>query len=566
MNFKVLESAKKLRGGYYTPVEIAAFLAKWACAKHPARILEPSCGDGVFFEALDRVRGLGAAVIDAVELDDTEAGKARRRGGTRVVVHATDFLEWSLARDLAPMYDAAMGNPPFIRYQYLEPEIQERAEAVFDRLKLKFTKHTNAWVPFVIASVAQLRPGGRIAMVVPAEILHVLHAEPLREYLARTCERIVILDPQELWFGQSLQGVVLLLAEKAQAACCADLAIVPIRGRSSLAQDPETYFVGSEFVSTRRLPFKWMPALLAPHERSLLEAARQLKSVRPFKEIASVDVGIVTGANKFFLVPDDVVEKFGLQPWAHPMFGRSAHVQGVVFDQANYDRNRELGLPANFLWLGDAPLSSFPKSVQKYIRAGEAEGLNTRYKCRIRTPWYNVPSVFPAPVGMLKRSHDAPRLTLNKLGVLTTDTAYRIEPREVAASTLVACFVNSLTALTAEVEGRHYGGGVLELVPSEIERVLVPIVNRKGALERLDAAFRAGRPVEQTLVEQDREILIRVGIHADEADLLRAAWSRLRFRRQRAESQTAASSDDSLESGNHDEVGVAAAGRRGIDA
>jgi hypothetical protein len=33
--------------------------------------------------------------------------------------------------------------------------------------------------------------------------------------------------------------------------------------------------------------------------------------------------------------------------------------------------------------------------------------------------------------------------------------------------------VNSLTALTAELEGRHYGGGVLELVPSEIEKLAV---------------------------------------------------------------------------------------------
>ncbi len=39
-------------------------------------------------------------------------------------------------------------------------------------------------------------------------------------------------------------------------------------------------------------------------------------------------------------------------------------------------------------------------------------------------------------------------------------------------------FLNGLTALTAELEGRHYGGGVLELVPSEIEKLLVPVPSK----------------------------------------------------------------------------------------
>src|SRR5208337_4082677 len=133
-----------------------------------------------------------------------------------------------------------------------------------------------------------------------------------------------------------------------------------------------------------------------------------------------------------------------------------------------------------------------------YLQAGLAEKLQTRYKCRVRTPWYKVPSVYAAPLAMLKRAHNIPRLVLNSAGAYTTDTAYRIKPLRATAEALVFSFVNSLTCLTAELEGRHYGGGVLELVPSEIERLLLPVVECSAA--ELTATDEKYRKAENDLV------------------------------------------------------------------
>jgi hypothetical protein len=216
------------------------------------------------------------------------------------------------------------------------------------------------------------------------------------------------------------------------------------------------------------------------------------------------------------------------------MFGRGGHVRGVIYDAKSHRENRRRGLPANFLQLGDSGPELFPEAVRRYVREGEARGLHRRYKCRIRTPWYNVPSVYAAAVGMLKRSHHFPRLILNAAGALTTDTAYRVVPRAVRAADLVLTFVNSLTALSSELEGRHYGGGVLELVPSEIERVLVPAGRHPaGALRALDRAVRAGTPPEALLARQDELVLRPLGVSGQECATLRAAWLRLRDRRQR---------------------------------
>ena len=210
MNFMAFETEQKLRGGYYTPEDIANFLVRWVAQGNPKRVLEPSCGDGAFFPSI--AARIPDAEVTAFELEPLEAAKAQARG-TGATVHQCDFLGWALEAK-GSQFDAVLGNPPFIRYQYLPAEFQANAERVFSRLDCKFTKHTNAWVPFILSGVALLRPGGRLAMVVPSEIVHVMHAQSLRTYLGQHCRKIVIVDPQEIWFEGTLQGAVLLMAEK----------------------------------------------------------------------------------------------------------------------------------------------------------------------------------------------------------------------------------------------------------------------------------------------------------------------------------------------------------------
>lgn len=410
------------------------------------------------------------------------------------------------------------------------------AERVFKRFGLPFTKHTNAWVPFVIAALAMLRPGGRLGMVVPSEIFHIPHSQSLRRFLAEQCSRILLLDPEEIWFGETLQGTVLLMAEKKydRTEKSQGVAVVPVRGRKQLESDPEAIFQCAGFTNGSTIEGKWMPVFLTREERKLVSELRADKKVRPFSEQADVDVGIVTGANKFFLVPDSVVEAFGMQRWAHPMFGRSEHAQGLVYSRADHAANKRAGLPANFLWFQDEELADYPAKVRAYLDSGLSQKLHTRYKCRVRTPWYKVPSVYVAPVGMLKRAHNIPRLILNSAKAYTTDTAYRIKPLRATAEALVFSFVNSLTCLTAELEGRHYGGGVLELVPSEIERLLLPVVECSAAqLATVDENYRKAETDLVFLRAQDVTVLGKIGVGKSDQEVLYNAWLRLRGRRQR---------------------------------
>jgi hypothetical protein len=135
---------------------------------------------------------------------------------------------------------------------------------------------------------------------------------------------------------------------------------------------------------------------------------------------------------------------------------------------------------------------------------------------------------------MLKRSNGMPRLILNSLNAYTTDTAYRISSAEtIDPYTLVVCFLNSFTALSAELEGRHYGGGVLELVPSEIDRLKVPYVN----IPQIDIFdlnnFVKHHSTDEILKRQDELIFSEIGIAMEKIKILQSTLKRIKSRRQR---------------------------------
>jgi adenine-specific DNA-methyltransferase len=299
---------------------------------------------------------------------------------------------------------------------------------------------------------------------------------------------------------------------------------------NDMKQSINGYFFKPNYKVPNSRSGKWLHAFLSPDELEVYEKILSHPSVYNFETIAQVDVGIVTGANSFFLVNNDTVKKYKLQKWAKPMFGRSELVRGVIYDDSEHDLNSNTGLPTNFLHFNVQNFNELNANAQEYIRTGEKLNLHTRYKCRIREPWFKVPSVSATSLGMLKRAHDIPRLVYNKIEALTTDTAYRIKVKKFTPEILAFSFVNSFTALTAELEGRHYGGGVLELVPSEIENLTMPIPEKANInLNNLHKLFLKKVPVTEILKIQDKIILGSLGFTEQEQNIIFGAWLNNKF-------------------------------------
>ena len=68
-------SKEKLRGGFYTPKEIADFMLKWAVnGNNEMDILEPSCGDGIFLQLIQE-NNIQYSSLTAIEFDEIEYDK-----------------------------------------------------------------------------------------------------------------------------------------------------------------------------------------------------------------------------------------------------------------------------------------------------------------------------------------------------------------------------------------------------------------------------------------------------------------------------------------------------------
>lgn len=537
-----VEQSRKLRGGYYTPLPVARWLSRWAIRKSSDRILEPSCGNGMFLRAAAQVLSAehslferGIHQITGIELSALEACKAADAVGDAGDVFESDFFDW-VGKVPPQSFDVVLGNPPFIRYQNF-PEPSRTAAMEFMRsVGLRPNRLTNIWVPFVVASIHLLRPNGRLAMVLPAELLQVTYAGQLRQYLADTFERITIFACNEMFFEGAEQEVVLLTAEgrleERDSKNQCDIKMMEFDTVDELLGLPaRTTRVRGDAITVQHDTEKWLKYFLDPCEISLMRALRLHNQIAPLSVHASIDVGVVTGKNKFFVVSKDEIQRFDLGNFVVPLVGRAAQLPGAVH---RISEHRSLGNAGNrvfLLHLADKQEDDFTPGLWEFIRQGEKSGDHLGYKCRIRNSWYRVPSVWNPDCFFFRQIYDFPRVVVNKANATSTDTIHRMRCSG-SSQRVAANLYTHLTAASAEIEGRSYGGGVLELEPTEAERLLVPLyLNGAMPITEADRLVRDGR-LADVLEHNDRVILREsIGLSEAECAMLKRIWSKMRERR-----------------------------------
>ncbi len=528
-------SKEKLRGGFYTPEPIARFVLRWAVnGNRHYDILEPSCGDGVFLEQI-KESCFEYNSVTAVELIDAEAEKARKIGLPDTKVLSGDFF--SFCNKSQEKYDLIIGNPPYIRYQYFDKEQREEAMQVFARAGLRYSKLTNAWVSFVVGSTLLLKDKGKIGFVLPAEILQVGYAKQLRNYLAHQYNKINIVSFRKLVFPEAQQEVILLLCER-NGSGSHNIEHLELDDANDL-QDLDVENLKSP---KKRIDFrsnKWTFYFLDQEEIDFIEELLHQKTIKPMKAYARVEVGMTTGSNKFFTVDQDTVEQYGLKTHAKPMVGRSVQVSSVIFNHQDWMENVENGARAFFLLF--PPKEKLSAKALEYLKFGEENSVHEYYKCRIRDEWHVVPSAWVSDALFIRRNNIYPRLIVNAADAYTTDTMHRVtlnkdsllDGKKIDIAALVSSYYNSLSFALAEISGRSHGGGVLELMPSEAESILVPYDERNAdLLGEIDGMLRKGKDIDEILQITDEIILRdRAGLSEKQIQMANRIWKKLLNRR-----------------------------------
>ena len=257
---------------------------------------------------------------------------------------------------------------------------------------------------------------------------------------------------------------------------------------------------------------------------------KKSKTVVPLSHHATVDIGVVTGKNQFFVVGKEEMERFDICQYTIPLVARSSHLSGrFLADEwrSLVDKGERLSL----LYLNERKENTFSNGLREYIKIGENAGFHKGYKCSIRKPWYTLPSMWVPNMFFFRQIYDFPRVVVNRAGATSTDTIHRMQCKG-DPKILAGNLYTHLAAASAEIEGRSYGGGVLELEPNEAEMVLAPRdLYEALPLEEVNELIRAGR-IADVLAQNDRLVLINgLGLTKAECEILCGIWVRMRDRR-----------------------------------
>ncbi|HEY0261418.1 MAG TPA: N-6 DNA methylase [Chitinophagales bacterium] len=168
MEVIVKQNNKNKFGQYFTPKVVADFMIEMADISSQSKILEPSCGEGIFLELLQQ-KGFNNLI--AYEIDEELATDFS-------CVHYESFV----SAKLEEKFDLIIGNPPYIRWKNLEDEL--KSELSINPIWNKyFNSLCDYLYIFILKSIELLNENGQLIFICPEYWMNTTHSISLRNYM-----------------------------------------------------------------------------------------------------------------------------------------------------------------------------------------------------------------------------------------------------------------------------------------------------------------------------------------------------------------------------------------------
>ncbi len=511
---------KKKTGSFYTPKSIADFLVSYLFDKlqdkESITVLEPSAGDGIFVKTFynDKTHSDKIKQVVAVEQSKRELNKIIKevKHKSLSTIHS-DFLEFQ--NENQQKFSLVVGNPPYIKKNLLKAHQIEYCKTIHQKANLADTKPKNIWTAFLVRCVEFTAEDGILAFVLPSELLQVKFAAELRDLILKQFERVEIFTFNELLFKDCKgQDTLLLIGERKS-----DEKGVYYCNIDKLKDLEARKFTLAQNIKIKES--KWTHHHLETEEIELLERLKEkLKTVNDY---CSSKAGIVTAANDYFIVDLKTVEEYSLHEFVKPIIQKGVFVNGSVeLSEVEFQMLIKKSKPTYLIAIDKHSQIRSNAKFWKYKQIGEDKNLHKRYKTSIRENWYEVPNVGTAPEAFFfKRCNQYPKLIKNTANVLATDSAYTITMKDnFEVENLIYSFYNSLTLAFAELYGRYYGGGVLELTPNEFKKLPVPYLYMNSEQFRnYVSTFKTKSSIKEICKQNDRTILKSVDRNLSDENL-----------------------------------------------
>jgi hypothetical protein len=516
---------KKKFGIYYTPSEATEILCEWAIKNPKDKILEPSFGACGFLEASrDRLFKLNnAQPAEQLFGSDVDPNAFTSylypkfpNQSLETRFFNKDFLSLSPLDFPVSEFDVVLGNPPYVSYHNMTPEQRKSIELLGSRSEIKFNNRASLWAYFVIHGLNFLTKGGRIAWVLPGSFLHSKYSSSVREIISRNFSHSLAIQVGQRIFSSegTDEKTIILLADGWK-----DLPKTPnlrIEFASSL-KDLKNVVLNWQSVSKTASRYQSRSAysLLSKNTNRAIKAVEDAYEIIRLGDVANILIGIVTGANHFFIINKETAQKHNFpERVLSPILSRFCIAKGIELTKKDIESVRDEGFPN--LLIDTHKVKRRPRSVITYLESFPEEDRKKNITfTKKRKIWYQpndgrIPDAF-----FPYMHHQGPRLIINNASVTSTNTIHRVFFSNEAIGDyekklLTISLQTTFSQLSAELEGRVYGSGALKHEPSEAKNIKI-IWNQKINPNIVNKAYKIiDSLIRQARIEDARRIADRV--------------------------------------------------------
>jgi hypothetical protein len=301
----------------------------------------------------------------------------------------------------------------------------------------------------VVAS-GLLRPGGRLAFVVPAEIGHAPYAVPFLEYLVNRFSAIQIIAVREKIFPGLSEDCWLLFAEGYGDP--SDFIKFSAIERFEYMEQPPSQGRVIGMAEWSYWNKRLRPFVLNTAARSLYRSIADRPSTRRLGNVAKIGIGYVSGDNDFFHLRPSLAASFDIP--AHYLCptvrsGRFLKKPAVTLEDVDYWREQDK--PVFLLRIRRS--DPIPPPIARYLGTPEGRRAKVGYKCRNRKPWFVVPDVNIPDAFVNYMSGEGPDLVLNRAACTCSNSVHALTMRNgTSAAQLQSKWYQPFTCLSCELD------------------------------------------------------------------------------------------------------------------
>jgi adenine-specific DNA-methyltransferase len=476
---------KKNKGQFFTPLDIAEFMVNIGLKDNPKKILDPALGGGIFIYTLGKIAHDNVN-FTAVEKDPLCLAMAKvnlsKCKNLNIEYKNMDFLDFNNSQ-----YDLIIANPPYVRFH----DIRNREETIAkieNEINTKLSRLINYYALFFFKAKNLLKEGGKLVFITPSEFLNVNYGTSVKEYFKKNYEidSIITFENGALVFEDNLStACITVLTRKNNPNKTKKAKLIKLSkwvGKNKLIRfyDEKQENYSDEKISLTlfkqgelNYKEKWLKYFSKDDK---FESSK--KNLIKLSDIASVNRGIATGANDYFLFSNSKLKEWNIEKsFFKPVIAKSNFCKYMDFTNEDFKNLILENKPSYLLYCFSEP----SQNLKRYIKYGEDEQIHKRYLTSKRNPWYSMEKREKAPIWAGVFSRDGVKFILNKTDCLNLTTFHAIYPNFNDKNKLLflVAFLNSDHCRELmKREMRSYGGGLNKFEPKDLENIYIPDINK----------------------------------------------------------------------------------------